>query len=332
MAVTLKDIAEQIGVSNQAVSAVLNSKTNCRVSKEKRARILKLARDLNYQANMSASILRGRRSKLIGIFVDSFARYRTLRLLQEIERLSSKRGYRIVTSFTHDNIAHMKADYLQFQRYGISDFICCAHDYPEFREEIADLFTGAENVVFMEKPCLPGMPYVRTSRVTAMTAMIADACRKGFRRFGNLYGHHAVQTEYMQRDEFKQALRNNGLDVDENLMFEFPKKRDVDYRIRQAVKKMILPYRPDFLYVDDFPYTITLRTQLEETGRKIMIHGGNGDPLFRSIKLNTFDPRYEKIAENLLDLLLHPELRTTVPVIEAIYKKENGKNVPRQKK
>ena len=199
MAVTLKDIAEQIGVSNQAVSAVLNSKTNCRVSKEKRERILKLARDLNYQANMSASILRGRRSKLIGIFVDSFARYRTLRLLQEIERLSSKRGYRIVTSFTHDNIAHMKADYLQFQRYGISDFICCAHDYPEFREEIADLFTGAENVVFMEKPCLPGMPYVRTSRVRAMTAMIAEAYRKGCRRFGNLYGHHAMQTEYNQK-------------------------------------------------------------------------------------------------------------------------------------
>jgi len=322
MAVTLKDIAEQIGVSNQAVSAVLNSKTNCRVSKEKRERILKLARDLNYQANMSASILRGRRSKLIGIFVDSFARYRTLRLLQEIERLSSKRGYRIVTSFTHDNIAHMKADYLQFQRYGISDFICCAHDYPEFREEIADLFTGAENVVFMEKPCLPGMPYVRTSRVKAMTAMIAEAYRKGCRRFGNLYGHHAVQTEYMQREEFKQALRNNGLDIDENLMFEFPKKRDVDYRIRQAMKKMIQPYQPDFLYIDDFPYTITLRTHLEETGRKIMIHGGNGDPLFRNIKLNTFDPCYEKIAENLLDLLLHPELRTNVPVIEAVYRRK----------
>ena len=319
MAVTLKDIAEQVGVSNQAVSAVLNAKTNCRVSKEKRQRILKLARDLNYQTNMSASILRGRSSKLIGVFVDSFARYRTQRLLQEIESLSSKRGYRIVTSVTHDNIADMKSDYLLFQSYGISDFICCAHDYPRFKEEVAALFSGAENVVFMEKPCLSGMPYVRTSRVEAMTAMIADACRNGCKRFGTLYGHHAMQTEYTQRDEFRQALRNNGLEVDEKLLFEFPEKHDVDLRIRLAIKKMILPYRPDFLYVDDFPYSITLRTQLEEAGRKILIHGGNGDPLFQCVKLNTFDPRYEEIAGKLLDLLLHPELRTTVPVIEAGY-------------
>ena len=112
MAVTLKDIAEQIGVSNQVVSAVLNSKSNCRVSKEKRARILELAQRLNYQPNALASSLRSGKTRIIGVFVDSFAKYRTLRLLQEIERTATGLGYQMMTSFSHNDIAHMKEDYL----------------------------------------------------------------------------------------------------------------------------------------------------------------------------------------------------------------------------
>ena len=318
--VTLSEVAKRAGVSLGAASKVLNGGTSkIGVGAEARKRILDAARELNYHTNMAASILAGGSSRIIGVFIDSFVSYRSLRLLQEIERISAKLGYRIMTSFSHDNIAHMKEDYLMFQRYGISDFICCSHDYPDFRKEVTELFAGARNVVFMEKPSIPGMPYVATSRVKALTAMIADACRKGFRRLGALHGVHISQTERTLREEFKQALLNNGIEPDENLIFEYPKKDDPDFRIRQAMEKMILPYRPDFLYIDDAIYTVTLRTQLEGTGLKIMVHGGNGDPLFNHMNLSSSDPCYEKIAGALLDLLLHPEMRKTVPVVDEVY-------------
>ena len=318
--VTLLEVAELAGVSRAAAGKVLNGGSDkIGVGSEARKRILDAARKLDYHPNMAASILAGGSSKLIGVFIDSVTSYRTQRRLQEIERITSEQGYRIITSFSHDNIAHMKEDYLMFQRYGISDFICCSHDYPDFRKEVTELFAGARNVVFMEKPSIPGMPYVATSRVKALTAMIADACRKGFRRLGALHGVHISQTERTLREEFKQALLNNGIEPDENLIFEYPKKDDPDFRIRQAMEKMILPYRPDFLYIDDAIYTVTLRTQLEGTGLKIMVHGGNGDPLFNHMNLSSSDPCYEKIAGALLDLLLHPEMRKTVPVVDEVY-------------
>ena len=320
--VTLSDVAKLAGVSSGAVSKVLNGGSGrIGVGADARNRIIEAARKLDYKANMAASILAGGNSKLIGVFIDSFASYRMLRLLQEIERLCTKAGYRIITSFSHDNIAAMKEDYLTLQRYGVSGFICCAHDYSGMKRKVAGIFAGSDNVVFMEKPCIPGMPYVRTDRTAALTKMIADASRAGYRRIGLLHGRLAYSSEKKLRSEFESAMRSNGLSPDPNLIFECPGESDEPkIRILAAMENMILPFRPDFLFVDDAPHSAALRTKMLLSGQDIMIHGGNGDPLFDDIELRTFDPGYEKMAEALLDLLLRPENRKKVPVIEAIYK------------
>ncbi len=65
---TIKDIARQVGVSNPAVSAVLNGRTaNCRVSEETRKKILAAADELGYIPSASAKVMRGAPSRTIGI-------------------------------------------------------------------------------------------------------------------------------------------------------------------------------------------------------------------------------------------------------------------------
>lgn len=322
--VTLSEVAKRAGVSLGAASKVLNGGTSkIGVGAEARKRILDAARQLNYHTNMAASILAGGNSRMIGVFVDSFAHYRTMRLLQEIERIASAQGYRIITSFTHDNIANMREDYQALQRYGVNSFICCSHDYPDLKDEVAELFKGAKNVVFMEKPCIPEMPYVRTSRLKALTAMIADAYKQGYRKIGTMHGKPSALTERTLHGEFLQALAANGLEPDEKLIFEYPKEPgDPKSRIQLVMEKMILPQRPGFLFIDDAVYTLALRTQLARHGFDIRIHGGNADPLFEYMEIPSFDPCYEQIAAKLLELLLHPEKWSVVPVIEAVYKKD----------
>lgn len=65
---TMKDIAEAAGVSQPAVSAVLNNRRNCRVSAETRKRILSIAHALNYHPNQAARLLKGKKSNTIAIF------------------------------------------------------------------------------------------------------------------------------------------------------------------------------------------------------------------------------------------------------------------------
>lgn len=67
MPVTIKSIAAEAGVSYQAVSAVLNNKTNCRVSPQKREHIQNIARKLGYQVNFGYKLMHGHSTHTVAI-------------------------------------------------------------------------------------------------------------------------------------------------------------------------------------------------------------------------------------------------------------------------
>ena len=316
----LSDIANLAGVSKAAAGKVLNGgRAQIRVGVEARKRILEAAQQLNYQPNMAASILAGGSSKLIGVLLDPGTSYRYLRLLREIERICAEKDYRIITSFTHDNIVNMEENYRTLLRYGVSGFICCAHDYPDLKEEAKAFFSGENNIVYMEKPICEGKPYVRTSRLKALAAMIRDARSAGCSRIGLLSASTVWQTEATLHQEFVQAMHRNGLEADPKLILQYPGKLHLSDQADAVMKNMIQPYRPDFLYIDDAVHAGVIQTRLLQAGLKIPIHGGNNDPLFEGLGLRSFDPCYGKIAEALLELLLNPGKRGETPVIESIY-------------
>ena len=69
MATTIKDIAKAANVSNPAVSAVLNNKTNCRVSSATRNRILHFAKEMDYKPNFNGLLLRGEKTKTVALLI-----------------------------------------------------------------------------------------------------------------------------------------------------------------------------------------------------------------------------------------------------------------------
>ena len=67
---TIRDVAEQSGVSITTVSHVLNDVPGKRVSPETRERVLKVAEDLRYRPNRLARGLRTQRTQMIGLLSD----------------------------------------------------------------------------------------------------------------------------------------------------------------------------------------------------------------------------------------------------------------------
>jgi LacI family transcriptional regulator len=95
----MKDIAMIAGVSRQAVSAVLNNTRNSRVSEEKRNKILRLARELNYVPNAAALSLSGNQTKTIGILGSIYDSGFNTELVGEISRILITHGYNILTGY-----------------------------------------------------------------------------------------------------------------------------------------------------------------------------------------------------------------------------------------
>jgi len=67
--ITMRDVAQEAGVSQMTVSAVLAGKaTQARISEPTQARVLEIARDMGYQPNAIARSLRRRSTNVIGFY------------------------------------------------------------------------------------------------------------------------------------------------------------------------------------------------------------------------------------------------------------------------
>ena len=99
MRVTIKDIAAAASVSPAVVSAVLNKNGAIRCSKEKKEQILALVRSMGYRPNRAAQALGKRRSRQIGVLSYSPIDPSVARIIGELERQISDRGYSAVFGF-----------------------------------------------------------------------------------------------------------------------------------------------------------------------------------------------------------------------------------------
>lgn len=100
--VTLKSIAKKANVSISAVSLVLNNKP-CRISKEKREEIIKIAKKSNYRPNLIARSLVTNISKILGLIVPDLENLFFSSLTKGIESNCKKDGYSLMIINTNDS-------------------------------------------------------------------------------------------------------------------------------------------------------------------------------------------------------------------------------------
>ncbi|GKX30508.1 hypothetical protein SH1V18_29880 [Vallitalea longa] len=102
--VTLKDIASRAGVSIATVSYVLNNKTNQKISKEIKEKVLETAYDLNYVPNIAARTLVNKKSSLMGIVIikndneKPWEKFLYLDFIEAIVKIMSRNNYDIILS------------------------------------------------------------------------------------------------------------------------------------------------------------------------------------------------------------------------------------------
>lgn len=101
--VSLKDIADKVGVSTALVSYVLNNKLKDRISKEMAAKIKQTAQDLNYQPNQIARSLKFNKTFTIGLIVADIANPFSSQIARIIENEAKNYGYSVFFSSSDEN-------------------------------------------------------------------------------------------------------------------------------------------------------------------------------------------------------------------------------------
>ena len=102
--ISLKHIADKVGVSPSLVSYVLNGKRTDRINEDTAAKIKKAAAALRYRPNQIAKSLKTNQTLTIGLIVTDISNSFFSQLARIIENAAEQSGYTVLFSSSDDNL------------------------------------------------------------------------------------------------------------------------------------------------------------------------------------------------------------------------------------
>lgn len=107
--ISLKDVANSVGVSTTLASIVLNGKAKqYRISEEMTQRVIDAAKEMNYSPNIAAQNLRSGKTHLIGLIVTDISNPFYSSIARIVENRANELGYTVVFSSSDENLANTK--------------------------------------------------------------------------------------------------------------------------------------------------------------------------------------------------------------------------------
>jgi len=211
--VTIKDIAKIAGVSMNTVSRAFNNKPD--ISKETKERILKIAQELGYVKNFTASSLKQKESKIIGVVISDSANPFYAETLKGIEAAARKYGYQII-------LCNTERDY-RIEKEMIRILIGRRVD----GLIIGPVQTGYEDIKMLEDMKFPTVILGRhfedieideiyNNEVKGGYLATKHLIERGRRKIVMLNGFLEISAARMRLEGYKKALFDYGIDFDES--------------------------------------------------------------------------------------------------------------------
>jgi len=263
---SLKDLAQQLGVSIATVSRALHGSPE--IGEEMRLKVRDLAKKLNYRPNPFAQSLRREAPRIIGVVLPNLVTHYYSAVLDGIEERARKDGYSIISANSHENCddeAHAIDTFLGLHVEGI--IACLSQDTTDYShfEEIADMGTS---LVFFGRTCL-------SERFSSVTANGDEAAQQatqhlidtGSRRIAFIGGPNHLDMVRRRKHGYLEALRENHFSIDRSLVV--CDRIDYDVAMRAAREMLEREDRPDAILAFNDIITFAAFTAIKEMGFRI---------------------------------------------------------------
>ena len=126
--VTIKDIANVLGISKSTVSRALSADSR-NVSGETIRKVVETAEKMGYRKNEMAVNLRNRRAKTIGIVVPEAVTSFYLQFTATVQRILQSYGYRIILTLSDEDFLTERSNFEIFDSYRVDGILIssCHH-------------------------------------------------------------------------------------------------------------------------------------------------------------------------------------------------------------
>jgi LacI family transcriptional regulator, galactose operon repressor len=245
--VSIKDIANEVGVSTTTVSFVLNGKAKeKRISEDLKNEILKIASRLNYRPNQIARGLRTGQTHTLGLIVEDISNPFFANLAKVVEEEADKFGYTVMFCCTENSEAKASSLINMLKHRQMDGFIITPT--PGMEEDIRKLTLERRPLVLIDR-YFPGLDssYVTVDNFKGAYDATRYLINKGYKKIG-LITLESAQVQMEKRHEgYFSALRDSGIEVSENMILGVPYDLDKD-TVVSLISEHIRKNKPDSLF------------------------------------------------------------------------------------
>jgi LacI family transcriptional regulator len=266
--ITIKQIAQELGISHSTVSRVLNDKQSNLVSETTRDRIVEAARRMGYRPSRIARALQGKSTDLIGVFVPDTADYFFDRVIRGLRHTVEDDGYElIIFTSSPSEIAAKWYRLLQWDLDGAFVF-----DYMFYVDGLSEALVHHAGAV----PPLVGLfsgksqlkDYVTIDFERAVQSLLARMLARGCRRFAYMGPRDSFGPEEQRFSVFSDFVRDSGVAC-------IPLPLPAAPSLMEAARQCTLAHRathqpmPDALFCQNDEIAIGAYRALRESGLRV---------------------------------------------------------------
>jgi LacI family transcriptional regulator len=263
---SLKDLAQELGVSIATVSRALRNSPE--IGQDMQKKVKELAKRLNYRPNPFAQSLRKEAPRVIGVVVPNLVTHYYAAVLDGIEDEARKEGYSVISANTHEDTEAEIRAIDNFIGLHVEGIIACLSqnttDYSHF-EEIANM---GIHLVFFGRTCL-------TYRFSSVTANGDEAAFRatqhlidtGSRRIAFIGGPNHLDMVRRRKHGYLEALRENHIPIDRNLVA--CEKIDYQWAMDTTTRLLKQADRPDAILAFNDIITFAAFTAIKQQDLRI---------------------------------------------------------------
>lgn len=210
--VTIRDVAERAGVSVATVSKVINQRYG--VAADTFARVQAVIEELGYEASLVAQSLRNHRTNVIGILVADLEPFST-ELLKGAGDAIRGSGFELVVY----SAGGRTSEHLGWERRYLSRLSGTLVDGAVLvTPTVVDVQYGAPVVAVDPHTGPSHMPTIDSDNLSGARLAVQHLIALGHRRIAMLAGRPDLQSAQLREEGYRQAMREAGLPVDEELI------------------------------------------------------------------------------------------------------------------
>lgn len=216
-AVTIKDIARELGLSTSTVSRALRD--SYEISADTKKMVLECAERLHYTPNPIALSLKEKRSRSIAVLVCEIANSFFSQVINGIESIAYSKGYNVIISQSHESFEREVNDLQYLASRSIDGLIISVSSETENMEHLKKLYDKGLPIVFFDRVTEEMNTHLVTvdNFIGAYNATV-HLIDNGYKTIACLTNSSHLSITKERIAGYKQALKDNGFLMDENLI------------------------------------------------------------------------------------------------------------------